>query len=167
LIESRGRKAFLEYLADGMTDDNWPRAVERHFGFAHLGLMQEAWMEWVKSGRPRLTTETSLITQQLARRSGGVTTVSASSESKADNTAVAIRGQSPDDIRPIPPAAPERGPSAVEADPLTAGSSVYAVTAARAADERRQPVRTLESSVPSAGGPSIYDASRDTGVIRR
>lgn len=168
LIESRGRKAFLEFLADGMTDDNWPRAVEMHFGFANLGLMQEAWLQWVKSGRPRLSPETSLITQQVARRNGGVATVSTSSEGKADSAAVAIyRGQSPDDIRPIPPAAPESGVGAADAGPLTPGSSVYAVTAARAADERRQPVRTVESSTPPAAGPSIYDASRDTGVIRR
>ena len=33
LIESRGRKAFLEFLADGMQDENWPRAVQRALRF--------------------------------------------------------------------------------------------------------------------------------------
>jgi hypothetical protein len=167
LIESRGRKAFLEFLADGMGDENWPRAVEKHFGFANLGMMQEAWLEWVKSGRPRLSADSSLITQQLARR-GGVATVSATSEIKPDSSAVAIyRGQSPDnDIRPIPPEAPGRPADVAAASPPTSGGSVYAVTAARAAEERRQAVDVKNVSLPS-GGPSVYDASRDTGVMRR
>ena len=36
LIESRGRKAFLEFVADGMRDENWPRAVREHYGFSSL-----------------------------------------------------------------------------------------------------------------------------------
>src|SRR4029079_1427034 len=77
LIESRGRKEFLDFLSDGMKDDNWPKAVERHYGFTSLSEMQDVWLDWVKSGRPHLTPETSLITQRLDRVNGRVTTASA------------------------------------------------------------------------------------------
>ena len=61
LIESRGRKAFLEFLADGMQDENWPRAVREHYGFDSLLAMQNAWLDWVKQGRPQITPATSPI----------------------------------------------------------------------------------------------------------
>ncbi len=68
LIESRGRKAFLEFLADGMQDENWPRAVEQHYGFDGLYTMQNSWLSWVKQGRPQLTPETSPIGQLVSNR---------------------------------------------------------------------------------------------------
>ena len=40
LIENRGRKAFLEFVGDGMQDENWPRAVREHYGFTSLLEMQ-------------------------------------------------------------------------------------------------------------------------------
>jgi hypothetical protein len=105
LIESRGKRAFLEFLTDGLQDENWPRAVEKHYGFSDLYAMQNKWLDWVKQGRPSVARGTLLASNE---------------------TPVVVRGQSPDEITPsgIP------GPSAVANSP--SGESIYAAMAARA-----------------------------------
>jgi hypothetical protein len=159
LIESRGRQAFLTFLADGMQDDNWQRAVHQHYGFNDLLTMQLAWNDWIKQGRPRLTPETSPI-GTLAAQSRNE-----SSAAGVNGQQAIYRGQSPDDITPIPASAVGQ---AEESGPVTVASasgSLYAEAAARAERERQQPVRTNDP--PAASSASVYDASRDTGVLRR
>ncbi len=188
LIESRGRKEFLAFVGDGMNDENWPRAVEEHYGFTNLSALQDAWLEWVKSGRPHLTPETSLITQMLNGQRGNVTAVSATPavDAKAAPAAVAIyRGQSPDDITPIGATAPAstadapptRFASITSATPIAnelpatstmvaEGGSIYADRAVRAEQERRQS-NDSSSAAAIGGGASIYDASRGGAMLRR
>ncbi|MEM6798536.1 MAG: hypothetical protein AAF589_03395 [Planctomycetota bacterium] len=60
LIERRGKRAFMEFLADGMTDENWPAAVRDHYGHDSLHQLQDQWLAWVKQGRPRLTLESDV-----------------------------------------------------------------------------------------------------------
>src|SRR5262245_37194723 len=55
LIGQRGNRAFLEFLADGMRDDDWPRAVRENYGYEHLLALQNSWLDWIRSGRPELT----------------------------------------------------------------------------------------------------------------
>lgn len=57
LISRRGKQAFIHFLEDGLRDDNWPRAVQHHYGYAHLAEMQNKWLEWVRTGRPVTPTE--------------------------------------------------------------------------------------------------------------
>ena len=86
LIEQHGKKAFLEFLSDGLEDENWPRAVEQHYGFDNLYAMQNTWLDWVKAGRPTLAPTRSAIA------------------SLASHEVPVIRGQSPDDrVTPISP----------------------------------------------------------------
>lgn len=54
LMESRGKQAFMAFLTDGLTDDNWRRAVQKHYGSENLYALQEDWLGWVKQSRPRL-----------------------------------------------------------------------------------------------------------------
>jgi hypothetical protein len=54
LIAQRGKRAFLEFLADGMQDENWPRAIAKHYEYEHLLALQNSWLEWVRSGRPTI-----------------------------------------------------------------------------------------------------------------
>jgi hypothetical protein len=106
LIEARGKRAFLEFLTDGLQDENWPRAVEKHYGFHDLYAMQNSWLDWVKQGRPPVAP-------------AGIALAS-------HDTSVVVRGQSPDDITPIGAASPRaeaRSPG---------GASIYAAMAARA-----------------------------------
>jgi hypothetical protein len=176
LIESRGRTAFLAFLADGMSDENWPRAVDKHYGFAHLGAMQDAWLEWVKSGRPRLSPETSLISQQLARRDGVL--LASASASQLSPEAAMHRGQNATAVTPVslPQATAGTSPSPTTTVVAT-GGSVYATAgkleSARANEYLPQPpvaeptAPSPPAMAPPSPPPSIYDASRDTGFIRR
>jgi phage terminase large subunit-like protein len=161
LIESRGRKAFLEFVGDGMKDENWPRAVHEHYGFSSLLTMQTAWNDWVKQGRPRVSPGTSPIGQVASntsdmRRAG------------TPATPATFRSQSPDDVTPIGAAPTERtiAATAVTVPPTT--PSVYAVAAQRVQPERGaqdEPPRPLEPASSSAA--SVYDASRGGATLRR
>jgi hypothetical protein len=139
LIEQHGRKKFLGFLTDGLQDENWPRAVEQHYGFHDLYALQTSWLDWVKQGRPQLAPATGAIA------------------SLASHQEPVFRGQSPDnDITPI--RASESGSLIVAS--AQGHDSVYAAMAARA----KQP----EPSTPSpAVTHSIYDASLSTGTLRR
>jgi hypothetical protein len=174
LIESRGRTVFLAFLADGMNDENWPRAVERHYGFDRLATMQDAWLDWVKAGRPRLTPETSPISRRMASRdgpaAGRIAAAPPASGSERDRSRpgapdVAVyRGQSPDPVTPIAAAEPIAPADVRSAPTAAAGESIYAAAAAQAERERRNAANALPSS---SAGRSIYDASRGPGVLRR
>jgi hypothetical protein len=156
LIESRGRHEFLNFLADGMKDENWQRAVHDHYGFDSLLTMQTSWNEWVKQGRPQIGQPASTI--QLA-----------SNTSPAGSTGTAakpgiLRLQSPDDVTPIPGSSSSQSkPTAVTVAP--AAASVYAAAAQRAELERQNPVRSTDAVV--ASNASVYDASRGGTVLRR
>jgi hypothetical protein len=54
LIGQKGKRAFLNFLADGMEDENWPRAIREHYGYEHMLALQNSWLDWVKAGRPAL-----------------------------------------------------------------------------------------------------------------
>jgi hypothetical protein len=159
LIESRGRQAFLDFLADGMQDDNWPRAVHQHYGFGNLYAMQNGWLDWVKQGRPHLTPETSPIAQLVSN-----TRRSSTPAGGAGNQAI-YRGQSPDDAdaRPAPPLTPVTPVASVPIPATAASGSVYAAAAARAHRDRAS-----ASTPSSANSPRpVYDASLGNGVLRR
>ncbi len=52
LIGQGGRRKFLEFLADGMQDDNWTHAMQQHYGYANLAVLQANWLDWVRQGSP-------------------------------------------------------------------------------------------------------------------
>ncbi len=161
LIESRGRKAFLEFVGDGMKDENWPRAVREHYGFSSLLTMQTAWNDWVKQGRPQLTPATSPIGQLASNTSDqGRAGIPASPAT--------FRSQSPDDVTPVAAASSERSSATTAVTVASASQSVYAVAAQRVQREQSQPIepaRPLES--PSTSAASVYDASRGGATLRR
>jgi len=140
LIEQRGKKAFLDFLSDGLQDENWPRAVEKHYGYHNLYALQTSWLDWVKQGRP-----------QLAPVGGAMATLASHEEP------LVVRGQSPDeDVTPIRHA----GAESVVAANLQGHQSVYAAMAARAKEQRRPATATNAAR-------SVYDASLPGGMIRR
>jgi hypothetical protein len=162
LIESRGRKAFLDFLADGMQDENWRRAVREHYGFDGLNSMQTAWLDWVKQGRPQLTPETSPIGQLVASTRN-------TSDAARPGTAAILRTQSPDDITPIGAGSVMTASAASSESAVvvaSASGSVYAAMADKAETKRNDPLRSAEAK-PNAPGASVYDASLGTPVLRR
>jgi hypothetical protein len=160
LIESQGRKAFLEFVGDGMKDENWPRAVHEHYGFSSLLEMQTAWNDWVKKGRPHLTPGTSPIGQVASNTSDNRRTGTSA-------IPVTFRSQSPDDVTPIGATAPERPSSTTAVTAGSASQSVYAVAAQRAQLERTLPASASTLGSPSPSGASVYDASRGGATLRR
>jgi hypothetical protein len=141
LIESRGKKVFLDFLGDGMQDENWPRAVKKYYGHENLYALQQAWLDWVKNGRPRLGPATGPNVQIAS--------------TAANNAANSIyRGQSPDagnvPVTPINPAA----------QTAQQNQSVYATLAAQA-DEQDRRRRDDTSRQP------VYDASLPREGVRR
>jgi hypothetical protein len=149
LIEQHGRRAFLDFLAAGMEDENWPQAVRSHYGFDNLYAMQNSWLDWVKAGRPQLTPDGGSIGQLASHTQGAGTPAQGA----------IYRGQSPDDVTPV--GADETtspGWVGVRASEVTPTESVYAAAAARAQVTRQRDGRTPEA---------VYDASRHTGTILR
>jgi hypothetical protein len=144
MIESRGRKAFLDFLTDGLRDENWPRAVERHYGFESLYTMQTTWLDWIKQGRPRMTPDASPDVQLASNAQP-----SSNGQGQLADQAI-YRGQSPDQATRSAgtPASPK---STIVALP---DESIYARAAAQAQQEReagKHPATTA--------GSSVYDAT--------
>ena len=53
LIQTRGRREYVEFLGDGLKSEDWPGAVERHYGVKDLGALQNTWLAWVGKVRRR------------------------------------------------------------------------------------------------------------------
>lgn len=52
LIDRGGRRKFVQYVEDGLRDNDWARATQQHYGFGGLGLLQDSWLAWIKQGMP-------------------------------------------------------------------------------------------------------------------
>ncbi len=59
LIAQGGKHKFLEFLADGMRDENWSRATQQHYGQPNLAALQNEWLAWVRKGSPALAVKDS------------------------------------------------------------------------------------------------------------
>jgi hypothetical protein len=54
LIQQRGRRAYIDFVGEGMKTNNWPVAVRNHYGIDDLGRLQNTWLAWVREGSPPL-----------------------------------------------------------------------------------------------------------------
>ncbi len=54
LIQQGGRKKFLNFLSDGLRDQNWTRATNAAYGYDNLAVLQNSWLGWVRQGSPAL-----------------------------------------------------------------------------------------------------------------
>jgi hypothetical protein len=52
LIDQGGRAKFMEFLTDGMKNENWSAALDKHYGVPNLKVLQNEWLAWVKDGSP-------------------------------------------------------------------------------------------------------------------
>lgn len=99
LLERRGKEAFLTFIEDGMQDENWRRAVDKHYGHENLYALQETWLDWVRQGRPQLPLEADIAAKiasnnqpTIIRGQGPVTPVTASGPTQGGRPSVyAIR----------------------------------------------------------------------------
>ncbi|MCE5302941.1 MAG: hypothetical protein LLF97_07515, partial [Planctomycetaceae bacterium] len=54
LIQTGGRRTFVDFLGDGLESEDWPSAVQRHYGIQNLAALQNTWLAWVRQGSPNL-----------------------------------------------------------------------------------------------------------------
>lgn len=52
LIAQGGKQKYLQFIADGLQDEQWARVTGDHYGFTSLGALQSAWLAWVRRGSP-------------------------------------------------------------------------------------------------------------------
>jgi hypothetical protein len=149
LIAQRGKRAFMNFLADGMQDDNWPRALRTHYQYEHLLALQNSWLDWVRAGRPEI------------QPAGSTMLASA----QAPEPPAAPDGRSSVDAakEQLTPARP--APAAERSAP---GRSVYGESAAWV-PARSIPARPASTGggVTSAFGAAARDAALPTGKVWR
>jgi hypothetical protein len=94
LVSQGGRQKFIEYLVDGMRDDNWPRATQQFYGIGSLTALQNNWLDWVRKGSPALDgTKPGLAAV-------AVKTVAPVGRRQRPDSNLIHRGQSPDPVEP-------------------------------------------------------------------
>ena len=54
LIQTGGRRKYVEFLGDGLKGDDWPGAIQRHYGIKDLSVLQNTWLAWVRQGYPAI-----------------------------------------------------------------------------------------------------------------
>jgi hypothetical protein len=54
LIEQHGKRKFVQFVGDGLRDDNWTRAIQQNYRFDNLLVLQNRWLDWVRQGSPKL-----------------------------------------------------------------------------------------------------------------
>jgi hypothetical protein len=59
LVAQGGKRKFLDFLGDGLRDENWQRATNKHYGYANLAVLQSNWLDWVRKGSPQIDVATA------------------------------------------------------------------------------------------------------------
>lgn len=52
LIAQGGKPKFMQYLAKGMSREQWDAVTKDFYGYENLSDLQVSWVEWVRSGSP-------------------------------------------------------------------------------------------------------------------
>jgi hypothetical protein len=139
LIGQRGKREFLSFLADGMQDENWPRAIREHYGYRHLLALQNSWIDWVRAGRPPVAPVDDAAL--LAMREG--------------NSRPVVRGQDPG--------------AGSEAGAPSATNATLAASSSPAAWQAVLPVQTAPSDreAPVAATPTVYESAASGKTMLR
>ncbi|MCH2115241.1 MAG: hypothetical protein MK171_10075 [Pirellulales bacterium] len=156
LISQYGKRKFLDFLADGLQDENWPLAVSEHFGHPNLLSLQNTWMDWVRAGRPE---------QQLVAGANRDRVRTASNDGPP--TAI-VRGQNPSaPVSDNPPRPQSERPQNIQhfPDPSTvANLGAPPVADVVSAEPQEWPRRTPRSA--TAQSVSVYDTRGRGGSLR-
>ncbi len=161
LIAQHGKREFLAFLENGLKDENWPRAVEEHYGFDNLLTLQNSWMGWIRQGRP-----------DLQPAAGDVLVASHTQPARTASLprpqpARIVRGQNP---FPQPAAESAAGTvSVAEQPPANVEVPVEAVASVNEPITPTAQTATANQDWPAekAAPASIYDASRRGPTVWR
>jgi hypothetical protein len=72
LIQQGGKAKFLQFVHDGLQNENWTAVTHQHYGFANLRILQDTWLDWVAKGSPPLESSTTTAVAAAAGPSGVV-----------------------------------------------------------------------------------------------
>lgn len=74
LIQQGGRRRYVDFLSDGMRDQQWAAALAKWYGVKDLASLQNQWLAWVAAGFPPMATSAPSAEErtpgQLARADG-------------------------------------------------------------------------------------------------
>jgi hypothetical protein len=124
LIAQRGKQEFLNFLADGMQDENWPRALHEHYQYDHLLALQNSWLGWVKAGRPEIQP-----TGGVALASAQVEPPAKAPEARSDVAVLSPGSHVVSGVQAPSPSSPQQ--SQASTSPATAQTGVAAPAAKR------------------------------------
>jgi len=68
LIQTGGRRKYVEFLDDGLKTDDWSGAARRCYALDDLGILQNTWLGWVRQGAPRFERQPSQLLAAAAGR---------------------------------------------------------------------------------------------------
>jgi len=160
LIAQSGKREFLEFVGDGMVDENWPRALRDNYGYRDLGELQTVWVDWVRSGSP-LDVQSPLTIAQ-ANGQGNVSLVSdpqpepLPSDRRFDDVTLA-------DNSPLTYAPQGTVPQGAASQATSPQVNVQVPNSGNAALPWRQPAKAGNAAASAASSPrpnSIYQAVR-------
>lgn len=138
LISQGGRRKFLDFLADGMQDENWSRAMQQHYGYPSLAALQASWLDWVRKGSPNVE-----LASQPAPSAAAPTVLASNERRPRPDANLIYRGQDGPSAGPMP------GP--VD-DPAPMARLINRTTNMASADERPdQAAATPASARPTQG----------------
>lgn len=52
LIGRGGKRKFLQFVRDGLENEDWTAVLSAHYGYADLRVLQNTWLDWVAKGSP-------------------------------------------------------------------------------------------------------------------
>lgn len=163
LIAQRGKHTFLAFLEDGMQDENWPRAIQDTYEYRNLLTLQNAWMGWIKQGRPEIlpVRETTLA----GTTSGGSARQNLSRGSSPPVNTVSLQASRPDTQQTMASWSAAQGIDIVTA-PWTGKEALGDPANSPTPTSISWPATTGKLAKASPRG-SIYDAARHRGTLYR
>ena len=152
LIQTGGRREYVEFLGDGLKSEDWPGAVQRHYGVKDLGALQNTWLAWVAQGSPALK-------QRYAPAAGGGEMLAGGPgrPRPEPNLIHYIRDRQPATAPPAPPA-PTAGLVPVHVPPAGASASPSVASAAPRSKPKTLPASGWRAAGESAS-PSVASRS--------
>jgi hypothetical protein len=145
LIQTGGRRKYVEFLGDGLQSADWPGAVERHYGVKDLGALQGTWLAWVEQGSPLLKRRDA-----PAARDGEMLASEGRRSRPEPNLIHFVRDKQPPAASPAPVA----GMTPVHIPPAGSNASPAASSREVANGTRSVPATVLPSSGWHAAGES-------------
>ncbi len=155
LIEQGGRHKFMEFVGDGLKNENWSEVIKQHYGYENLAVLQDKWLVWVKQGSPKLDDGRSseLLAANNRSRSAADPMYRAQSEDRKNPPPAELASLAP--LRKVPESyAPENLP---REDRSLAANMASSATRSSQASVFDEPQASAARATGSASRVSVYD----------